>query len=473
MTSIALGSTIPTITSQSQFVALVTSSHPRCGASSPARCVFSIRPLAESLWDAIVVSTTLDCVLVVGPSYKYVHHVSFGLCGALSSVSRSPALLDVPRHARRWLTPRLFTHQDAACESTITVQRIGAAKPSKIPGSYNDALNGKWIVACGRKSTTDSETGLPVVCNSISVRKIVHSGGGGGGIKTVVSEAVVVTLSGPLDDCGIRPAFSRMNQDEVLLQGYYDYHLVLTLIDVEATFQSKKAVVLCCSDLGEISCCYEQMPIAMRRKDGAPVFLVRPSARRNEVVAVDSTTCTPKVVSNKCGGSLTQVSSSVFCVGNWELWSFELWDCNNLDQPLRAMRPGADHYDQVIGGSGFLFALSDGKVVVMEAHSQLAPSTITSQGQFVALVTSSHPRCGASSPARCVCSIRPLVESLWDAIVVSTAIDCVLVFESATSSVNLHVSFEMCRSLCSVSRSPALINAPQAVKSWLSFHHQA
>ncbi|KAH3722485.1 hypothetical protein Pelo_18809 [Pelomyxa schiedti] len=235
-TTIAPSGSTPTITSQGQFVALVTSSHPRCGASSPARCVFSIRPLAESLWDAIAVSTTLDCVLVLG-THKSTHHVCFGLCRALSSVSRSPALVSVPPWARRWLTPSLFTHRRSSTGTAVTVQCLGTGETLSLlmPGDHHEALNGKWLVMREKRAAESTAPG-PDCGICLSVRRLLHRG-----ITPGVSDPVSVPISGVCR--GVQLDFNRMDQDELLLISPIP-SFVLTLIDVEASYQSKTAVSL-------------------------------------------------------------------------------------------------------------------------------------------------------------------------------------------------------------------------------------
>ncbi|KAH3714332.1 hypothetical protein Pelo_19160 [Pelomyxa schiedti] len=293
-----------TITSQGQFLALVTSSHPR--------------------------------------------------------VSRSPALINAPQAVKSWLTPRLFslwTDNSLDDDSSVTVQCLGCEKSHLIRcGSKCHALNSKWVVTCAG----GAEYGF-----SLTVWRLVVTSG----MEIGVVEPVVVPLSGWEPWCRMELDFNQVNQDEVIWTTISWPTVVRTLIDVDASYHSRRAVVLSSTASERRYSFYD--PIILRRKDGAPVFLVRPSENDYDVLALDPTTSTSKVVTNNCG-CLTQVSSSVFCVWCWENRSFGLWDFNNLDQPLRVMtRPGV--YRKVVGGSGFLFALRDfSEVVVMEAHSQVA-----------------------------------------------------------------------------------------------------
>ncbi|KAH3705861.1 hypothetical protein Pelo_19591 [Pelomyxa schiedti] len=57
-------------TAVSQFVALLSSSHPRCGVCSPACVICSVGPIMCSMWRDLVVATAHHLVVVLGP-YLY------------------------------------------------------------------------------------------------------------------------------------------------------------------------------------------------------------------------------------------------------------------------------------------------------------------------------------------------------------------------------------------------------------------
>ncbi|KAH3731792.1 hypothetical protein Pelo_17379 [Pelomyxa schiedti] len=93
--------------------------------------------------------------------------------------------------------------------------------------------------------------------------------------------------------------------------------------------------------------------------------------RDRDVVLIDpaaSEVVVPKRVTGDCS-VITQVSSSVFCAWHPQpARSFELWDCNDVSQPLRAINSGY-MFSQVVGGRGYLLGVVGGKVVVLEAFT--------------------------------------------------------------------------------------------------------
>ncbi|KAH3763002.1 hypothetical protein Pelo_5139 [Pelomyxa schiedti] len=347
-----------------QFVALMASSNPRCGAGSPARALCSSPPLAAILWRTVVTATRSDFVVVVSGLVATMwlsHTISFSVCGSLLSlVGGACSATSGDSEAVQWVTPRVGVRR----ESQGFVERFVFLKEMRRPpphyqvvrqsdvlssGFKNDAANSKWFITAE-------------FAGAITISRIE-----GWPDSRKSFDPVMVTIPG----CESIVSFNHGVDDEALLR----FHIrptqcvELILFDVNLTHKSGNLAVITSVSLKNMDYTFDDVRV-MRRRSGAVVFVATSlSSSEMEVVLIDPT-ATEVMTRVTCNCAvISQVSSSVFCA--WcppPTRSFELWDCNDLSKPLRAINSG-DNFTQVVGGQGFLFGVVGGKVVVMEAFT--------------------------------------------------------------------------------------------------------
>ncbi|KAH3764959.1 hypothetical protein Pelo_3175 [Pelomyxa schiedti] len=278
-------------TCQDQFAALLASSHPRCGAASPARHLAAVSPLMRHLWAAAVVA---------------------------------PA---------RWFVLAPVRFSEACC-------------------------------------------------------------GAGGVVVVVAGTTVAVQLPTWFPRLG-RAVLNKVDPDEALLQSRSDDGdgtACFILVDVPLSHSTQILQVLSVTKLnfpeGLNPVC---APLILRKSGGDPVFATH--SKSNEINLVEASTGVKSHISSECTWpSLSQVSASVFCTWHCGTKSCNLWDCNNSAQPLWTVRSTSEGLclKHVVGGSGFLFAVSDKEIQVMEALSGSVLMSIEPAFGTHIMVISSH-----------------------------------------------------------------------------------
>ncbi|KAH3723354.1 hypothetical protein Pelo_17942 [Pelomyxa schiedti] len=260
--------------------------------------------------------------------------------------------------APRWVTQHVAVHQSSAgIHTAVAVITEGMALSGSLSrgkseglcaGLQNDTANSKWFVdysICVETLTIQNIEGWPDS----------HKG----------FDPVMVAVPGSR---GLYPpiiSFNRAVPDEAILNFRNPSSVELILFDVNLSHLTGKLAIITSVSLNAENI-YDTVR-AMRLRSGAVVFIARRESDR-EVVLIDpaATEVVPKRVTGNCT-VITQVSSSVFCAWH-STRSFELWDCNNLDKPLRAVN-SSDNFSQVVGGRGYLLGIVGRKVVVMEAFT--------------------------------------------------------------------------------------------------------
>ncbi|KAH3732676.1 hypothetical protein Pelo_16490 [Pelomyxa schiedti] len=183
-----------------------------------------------------------------------------------------------------------------------------------------------------------------------------------------------------------------LDTDEVLMCSSDLTRTFFTLIDIGSSFQSKKLVVVASAQVSWDSISHMcASACAMRRTSGGVVFVVSPIGKGERVVkGVDGATGCVRQLSHG-GIAVIQVSASVFCVCTEAMSSYEVWDCNNLDRPMRNVETGSVlAANQVVGGRRFMLVVRDAEVVVMDTLS----------GFIVTSLVVSYP-----SPSKCELSL--------------------------------------------------------------------
>ncbi|KAH3763269.1 hypothetical protein Pelo_4870 [Pelomyxa schiedti] len=366
-------------TAVSQFVALLSSSHPRCGVCSPARIICSVGPIMCSMWRDFVVATAHHLVVVLGP-YLYpptAYSVPMIVSPLLDSVLNSSSVTcSSTKGDLKWLAPHfaMETKLGPTNGAVVTAGVIDDRPTIYLQAGFHSPssfANSRWLIV-------PDDSGHALVIRRLPEESSMRNWNS---CDCVLVEPALEVLI-PESDVGGTIGFfdNLLDPDEVLMCSTFQRKTVLTLIDVGSTVQSKKLVVV---GSGQLSWEYIfhtcGSACVMRRRSGGVVFVVSTIEKRDRfeiaesraVKAVDSTTGSVKQLSPR-GIAVIHVNSSVFCICPKEMASYEVWDCNNLDQPLRIVETVcaiASTTNQVVGGRCFMFVVLDGKVVVMDTMS--------------------------------------------------------------------------------------------------------
>ncbi|KAH3759458.1 hypothetical protein Pelo_8723 [Pelomyxa schiedti] len=360
-------------TAHSQFMALAASSHPRCGALSPARPLCAVPSLVGgSLWRDLVLATASRFALVfdVAP------------CSYLLVVGVSPLLLSVTHELRCGLMDplrRMVSHRAGLSEiykpkytvmmyvdwqDTPLGRCIAPTGPWK--GHTLAYFNESWLAVCNRDSRGDT---------TLSIWEI----GEGTTTRGAFSDQVVIPIPGSYDNSGLLGwsdlCFNRMVPDEAMVLTSGLGGIAITLFDVRSTYRSK---ILATVVRTETAWRYGTgiKALAMRGRCGDVSFVVEAGGL---VTLVESTSGRVHDITWECT-ELGQVSSSLFCVWSLITRAYSLWDCNNPGAPLRTVLCTAEspRFLQVTAGRGFLFTLQvekgkgNGKIALIEALSGTA-----------------------------------------------------------------------------------------------------
>ncbi|KAH3761480.1 hypothetical protein Pelo_6707 [Pelomyxa schiedti] len=376
---------VPALCAIDQFVALLMSSHPRCGPRSPAGPVCSVAPLARHIWD---MSGVVYVVLEVNPEEEPPESrcAMFGVSGATLGVTYGP--VSGPNRLRDWKTPGLWVHRDrnsgdddgvgylvlyradygTLSSATACCAGGGEVVPVALGCMSGDsAINRKWFVACADYSGAVFE-GYKLIISNIQHGK-------------EPDVMVAVPGSEKLLVCQCYVFFNKVAADEalvVMLCAGDHYGPAFTLFDVGATYRSREPAVVMssiCTTWPPYNSYTCEEVLIMRRQNGDVIFILKAiESVLWGAFAVEPTTGVFTQFVEHCS-QLSQVSNRVFCTGCQSIGTYELWDCNNLATPLRKV---SDRFHQVVGGSGLLFAVQLGnrKITVLEATSGITVLTI-------------------------------------------------------------------------------------------------
>ncbi|KAH3757250.1 hypothetical protein Pelo_10980 [Pelomyxa schiedti] len=372
----------PTLAAARQFAALLASSHPRCGARSPARAAGSAPALMRRLWRRWVLSPAATLALVVEPdnrpwdSWRVLVRVSRATLGVVGGPEADE------NGVRTWLAPRLWLESKYTMTGgsfTLVRRDYGttAAEGSAVARwkmSRNTAVNAKWLVACQTFGTG---------CHyNLTIRDIRHGTKSDGKLEPPVAVTVEGTLKIGAVCCGL--FFNQLVPDQVLVIMRGDNSSVeFTLLDVEKTYRSKCASLVSSTisnwlpyhhSCGSAFTCDVAL-ILRKGNSGAIVFILRPAGNYQcDCVAFAVDSITGCVTLLGICSQLSQVSESVFCTGSDSEGSYKLWDCNNLTAPLDSThREDIDEcFDQVVGcPSGLLCGVqvTERKILLLTAMS--------------------------------------------------------------------------------------------------------
>ncbi|KAH3732916.1 hypothetical protein Pelo_16253 [Pelomyxa schiedti] len=369
-----------------QFLALLMSSHHRCGARSPAAQVCSLGCLMHQMWCDWVLATSTTVVLVIEPEGFLTGDspvsVSFAVSRTMGFSTRGEVVVDLAS-GRPWVTPNvsLSTRYGMfGCTALwISRRRMGCAQGSDEFESpvqmcrslfVADAINSKWCIVSSCEvpgAIPGASANLNAVSMTISyIKDYTAYMVGEDGITSV---SVMMPPNDGGETITTRLFLNKLVPDEALICSSREMSTAVTFIlfDVQKTFQTKKLSVLV-STVTRATTVLFHVALVMRKSTSPAVFVVL-SASYFTVLHVNPSTGKSTKISSTCS-DLSQLSESVFCIGRAGEMSYELWDCYNTDRPLRNVR-SSDHFNQVLCGGGFLFAVrrSEKKIIVFEASS--------------------------------------------------------------------------------------------------------
>ncbi|KAH3761182.1 hypothetical protein Pelo_7008 [Pelomyxa schiedti] len=211
-----------------------------------------------------------------------------------------------------------------------------------------------------------------------------------------------------------RVGFSRINPDIfTVVSAWGTFDSVVELVDVAQTYNSWSYTVLSSTYFS----CGVVCLLALTRSDGRNVFLsesVMTQAWESKLHFVNmqqegaSEKSKPKklVFNMPNENHLSLVNSSLFCVTFANESKHEIWDCNNTEQGPLYVVPHRSIHDRVFASSGFIFTESpssssppDNEVIVTHVH----------HSNFVVVRMRTHPCGGIRTRSLAISS----VVSLW------------------------------------------------------------
>ncbi|KAH3759706.1 hypothetical protein Pelo_8473 [Pelomyxa schiedti] len=371
-------------TCRDQFAGLLASSHPRCGALSPARAVAANSPLMHSWWRAWVLGPARPFVLALepcpqdtpgdageegeegdwpGPSsltvWFRVSPATLGVFGGLREMAR-PGDGDADS---RWVAPDACVSEgsEGGRSSMDVLRPPSMARVACVAdnlGKFMYDVNAKWLVMLEFPHCGNGEW--------LTVKSMEPSRGAGGcgdfcGAEAYAGVSVPYSLrptEGYHDYMIMNPA----NPDEALIMTLEAANRVsFVLVDVAQTHATHRLVVLCstrCSLPPQVT---HIAPIT-RKRNGDVVFVVTSRSitpPSSPVFWIEASTGASTMMTPECT-SIAQVSSSLF-----SLWfrdpasssRVELWDCNDAAKPLRVVDctglsiNRSNQLPQVVGGT--------------------------------------------------------------------------------------------------------------------------
>ncbi|KAH3762290.1 hypothetical protein Pelo_5905 [Pelomyxa schiedti] len=391
----------PATTARHQLLALLASSHPRCGAGSPARQFCSSTTLAQLLWrDHVASRSAAEARLtaVLEPRYRAHESWSVSLGVSRSTLGLTSECIECSRTGlRHWVTPATYllkggsigSFRDPFALRRMTEDRGAVTVQSKLWCLYGaaPAATHKWCIASGEAPSyyyyNTGEPGCSLVISKVEP---------GAESDETAEPPVSVKLTSEIGITVSGVFFNKMVPDEAVVLIKDNWNVDFTLIDVPKTYKTGRLFMTMSTTTSWVqyhSCGFSftcDFTLIMRREktDGAVVFIMKPIGYYScdrIVYQVDSTTGEVKKVTEQCL-YLSQISGCLFCTAAAKPTSYQLWDCNNTDQPLRCIQTDAI-FDQFVGGiCGLLFAVREQYVVVMEATSGKGPSLSTNTALF-------------------------------------------------------------------------------------------
>ncbi|KAH3723131.1 hypothetical protein Pelo_18166 [Pelomyxa schiedti] len=359
------------------MLALATSWHPRCGASSPARLLQSQPAVLRQLWDSCG-GLTDKRLITFG--------VSRELVGALAgSVSVSPA----------WCQPTSYWRDPPCCvyaagsgihvlEKNYSLNQEFAEFSMVLPSAIEEngrtpankamwrwggetsqtadgMVNSKWwVVYCDMSRWLPSEVCISRISGSHGGERLGPSSGG------TVCRLKVPFLMGFF--------LSKFDPDEAAMvtADHANGSLVISVIDVEATFSTGAAKLLSETKwlIYDYNCFVLSGMIFHHQTTGSRSFVIvthstMPDFEESEAFIVEeSTSCQRKI--DGYFREVSQLNESLFCVSLSA--EYQLWEARVArEQPLR--RVSICHHDVVTAECGLLFHRTQGNSVVNVTHA--------------------------------------------------------------------------------------------------------
>ncbi|KAH3742612.1 hypothetical protein Pelo_15993 [Pelomyxa schiedti] len=370
-----------------QVAALLMSSHRRCGANSPARTVSANAPLMSYFWHEVVLAPVSAVVL-----YLESVEIDEDICPTTVHIGVSRSLLGVTYlNGIDFLRPAKCVDPERVLVRSENGYSLRPLDLRCSGNEYRDLSNEEEPVVCTFAGTERSC--FFVAANAMWLLNATTQATDGSGNQTVMiweipqspQEKPVepLELCIPGSDVLRRRAgvfLSKTMPDEAVVVARDRNHIVLTLFDVRKTMQSKRLAVLVSTGMlpFEDHGMSLQVVLVMRRKKTLDAVFIA-QTYEGDVFELDPGTgrirqITPHLTEKEElqysePHNLTQLSSSVFCIWHEKAKSYELWDCNNMDKPLRAINPD-DNFDQVVAGGGFLFVVVKHSVMVIEPFAR-------------------------------------------------------------------------------------------------------
>ncbi|KAH3767850.1 hypothetical protein Pelo_374 [Pelomyxa schiedti] len=386
-----------TLRARDQFLALATSTHPRCGAKSPPSRVLT-PSLLRVLWDFCVAAAERRLVVPMGTSDAYdslVHYA--GVSPLLLSVTPrgvSYGLEEDRPSGRGWadadrhvVFPRGdegFVLRDV---SSSRGRGVDVLRLEYEPG-WCYSINRRWWCGIDESRGLLCVQSLVVPSSSSSSqqgREQVQMQMQAGGLPTPRSVVVTVAVNPEsVEFLGM----GKSNPDELLVVlrpslvelGTHEKRLLV--VDAQQTFSSGNLYVAC-SVARSLPAGKIRDGFILITKTGLQVCVIQiwahvPAVRApSHVFVVDmSPSGTVKGLSGDCW-ELSRLSDSLFCI-SYQRLRYELWDCNDTEKPMRVVHTTAF----VVGECGFLVQItaSEGqnrKMSVVDARSGFVIFTLS------------------------------------------------------------------------------------------------
>ncbi|KAH3760664.1 hypothetical protein Pelo_7494 [Pelomyxa schiedti] len=465
------------LTARAQVLALVVSSHPRCGAPSPLRGLVT-PALSSQLWDICCAgpgAETHFCILVLGltaptMAWEHPHDKAEDVLLRMSVSTLTGGVTRAPSVAHRWgvgdfkAVLRILDYGLVGSGSFIqpvmsgrvraegmyrfaVVDREGNEKRWLMDGpadrSFVSAARKWWVHFCVNSLVMTVACLWRVDPRQTAAESPVQ-------VRLPLTDIVMGSGGHGVRDWRYREFFfSRTDPDEAvaLFQSQSSgRYLLFVVIDIKRTHGTKSLAVVHSSleilpfDARVLEVLSFRCP---RTNQLTFIVLVRTGGYSLQVCTIANGNVT-ELTGCYCGG-VSQLNQSQFCVVQRDV--YEIWDCNNLMQPPRSF----PHVIGSAGGavceaeSGFIFhsheracviAVTDAfNRTVLTLHFAIASDKfhktpremtddsnrffvgshifLSARAQVLALVVASHPRCGALSPLRGL--VTPALSSqLWD-----------------------------------------------------------
>ncbi|KAH3732276.1 hypothetical protein Pelo_16891 [Pelomyxa schiedti] len=345
-------------TCRDQFAGLLASSHPRCGALSPARAVAADSPLMHSWWRAWVLGPARPFVLVLDQCPQHPRGdegdwprsrslvVWFRVSPATLGLADGPREMVRPgaRDDSRWVAPDVCVSEGSEGRRSSSMDVLRPPSMARVArvadnlGKFVSDVNAKWLVMlefprCGKECLT---------VKSMEPSRAVGGCDDFRGAEAYAGVSVPYSLrpGGSYHDwVMMNPA----NPDEALIMTLTlaGNRVSFVLVDVAQTHATHRLVVLCSTSCSLPPPVTRISPIT-RKRNGDVVFIVASrtyTPLSSPVFWIEASTGATTMMTPDCT-SVAQVSSSLF-----SLWfrdpasssRVELWDCNDAAKPLRVV----------------------------------------------------------------------------------------------------------------------------------------